>query len=60
MRKLIDIILGAKCCNTTSYTCNKCPYNNQLNCFQELEDDLTELYEKLAKEEKKNEESHDI
>lgn len=51
MRNQIEVILGALCCNSTSYTCNKCPYNNQMNCFQDLEQDLNELYEKLVKEE---------
>lgn len=49
MRDIKEIILGAKCCNATGYTCNKCPYNRQMNCFQDLEEDLNELYEKLVK-----------
>ena len=60
MRYIKEIILGAKCCNsTTGYTCNKCPYNRKMNCFQDLEEDLNELYEKLVKGEK-NETSYSI
>lgn len=52
MRNVKEIILGAKFCNSTGYTCNKCPYNRQMNCFRDLEEDLNELYEKLVKGEK--------
>ena len=48
MEDLYKTLLGAQLCFAPSImTCNRCPYNENKDCFNELRDDIDRMLEKI-------------